>query len=118
MLTERRRHRLRVCGIPADGGALFGLAPNGIPVPAGQPGEASEPMGIAIYGRPRDDAVFAIVAPKTGGATDYLWQYRLRDVNGMVEGKLVRRFGAFSRRGVMLDPRDRGRRRGRRAGCW
>ena len=104
VLTERRRHRLRVFGIPADGGALFDLAPNGIPVLAGQPGEASEPMGIAIYRRPRDGAVFAIVAPKTGGATDYLWQYRLQDVNGVVEGKLVRRFGAFSRRGAMLDP--------------
>ena len=35
-------------------------------------------MGIALYKRPRDGAVFAIVAPKTGAASDYLWQYRLQ----------------------------------------
>ena len=56
-------------------------------------------MGIALYERPRDGAVFAIVAPKTGGATNYLWQYRLEDQRGTVAGTLVRRFGAFSRVG-------------------
>ena len=57
-------------------------------------------MGIGIYKRPRDGAVFAIVAPKTGGATDYLWQYRIdADRTGRLTATLVRRFGQFSRVG-------------------
>lgn len=56
-------------------------------------------MGIALYKRPRDGAVFAIVAPKTGGKTNYLWQYRLSDVKGAVVATLVRRFGASSQIG-------------------
>lgn len=100
MLTERNRHRLRVFGIPADGGALTDLAPDGIPVLEGQTGGAAEPMGIALYRRQADGAVFAIVAPKAGGASDYLWQYRLEDDGkGRVRGRFVRRFGAFSRQG-------------------
>jgi len=103
VVTERLRHRLRVYGIRADGSGLVDIAPHGVAVLAGQIGEAAEPMGIAIYRRPRDGAVFAIVAPKTGGTTGYLWQYRLEDVNGSVEGRLVRRFGNFSRQGSAPD---------------
>ena len=77
VVTERMQHRLRVFAIPADGGPLTDLAPAGLSVLAGETGDASEPMGIALYKRPRDGAVFAIVAPKTGGMTNYLWQYRL-----------------------------------------
>lgn len=95
--TERKQHRLRVFAIRADGSGLDDLGPAGIPVLAGQSGEASEPMGIALYRRPRDGAIFAIVSPKAGGRTDYLWQYRLDDDgNGGVRGMLVRRFGDFS----------------------
>lgn len=100
VVTERRQHRLRLFEIPADGGALVDLAPSGIPVLAGETGARSEPMGIALYKRPRDGAVFAIVAPKTGGTTDYLWQYRIEDDGrGGVKGTAVRRFGHFSQRG-------------------
>jgi 3-phytase len=54
-------------------------------------------MGIGLYRRPRDGAVFAIVAPKSGPATNYLWQYRLElDGAGGVRVTYVRRFGAFS----------------------
>ena len=53
------------------------LAPNRIPVPRGQMGESAGPDGDRINRRPADGAIFAIVAPKTGGSTDYLWQYRI-----------------------------------------
>jgi 3-phytase len=44
--------------------------------------------------------VFAIVAPKTGGRTDYLWQYRLEgDPAGRLSLAVVRRFGRFGRVG-------------------
>lgn len=99
VLTERMQHRLRVFSIAADGSAIHNIAPRGIPVLEGEAGEAAEPMGIALYRRPRDGVVFAIVAPKTGGASNYLWQYRLEEQQGVVSGTLVRRFGAFSRVG-------------------
>ena len=96
VFTERMRKRLRVFAIPPDGGALRDLAPAGLPVLEGQTGEASEPMGVALYRRPRDGAVFAIVSAKSGGPTDYLWQYRLNGNAGGLTATLVRRFGSFS----------------------
>jgi 3-phytase len=90
------QRRLRVFRSPGDGGPLIDLAPSGLPVLDGQDGEAGEPMGIALYRRPHDGAVFAIVSPKTGGVTDYLWQYRLESDGRHVTAKLARRFGTFS----------------------
>lgn len=97
VVTERFQYRLRVFRVsasglrPLDGGT-------GIPVLAGQTGEGRMPMGIALYRRPADGAIFALVAPKTGDTTDYLWQYRLEmdPGTGLVGGTLVRRFGNFS----------------------
>lgn len=96
VVTERMRHRLRVYRIPADGSGLVDLAPQGIDILHAQPGEAGEPMGIALYRRPTDAAIFAIVAPKTGPVSGYLWQYRLTVERDGVSARLVRRFGAFS----------------------
>lgn len=98
VVTERLKHRLRMFSIAPDGEAKD-VAPNGLPVLTGQAAQASEPMGIALYKRPRDGAIFAIVAPKTGGKTNYLWQYRLSGDKGTVTATLVRRFGAFSQIG-------------------
>jgi len=100
VVTERLQHRLRVFGIAPDGG-VRDLAPNGLAVLAGQPADAGEPMGIALYKRPRDGAIFAIVSPKTGGRADYLWQYRLDEMKGAITATLVRRFGAFSQMGAV-----------------
>lgn len=55
-------------------------------------------MGIALYKRPADGAIFAIVGRKEG-PTDgsYLWQYKLLDDgSGAVQATLVRKFGAWS----------------------
>jgi 3-phytase len=98
VVTERLKHRLRVFGI-SPSGEVRDLAPEGLRVLEGQSGEAAEPMGIALYERPKDGEIFAIVAPKTGGTTNYLWQYRLGRTNGNVTARLVRRFGTFSRIG-------------------
>jgi len=104
VVTERLQHRLRVFAIPPDGGPLTDLAPGGLSVLAGETGDAFEPMGITVYKRPRDGAVFAIVAPKTGPTTNYLWQYRLEsDPAGRMTASLVRRFGKFSRVGAEPD---------------
>lgn len=104
VVTERMRRRLRVFGIPADGGPLRDLAPAGIPVLEDSKGEAAEPMGIALYQRLRDHALFAIVSPKTGPASGYLAQYHLQaDATGAIVATRVRRFGAFSGLGGSVD---------------
>lgn len=101
VVTERKQHRLRLFAIDGERATLRDLAPAGLPVLEGQSGDAAEPMGIALYKRPRDGAVFAVVAPKTGAATGYLWQYRLGAGAAGPSLTFVRRFGAFDR-----TPRD------------
>ncbi|MFB3904626.1 MAG: phytase [Acidobacteriota bacterium] len=97
VLTERLQHRLRVFVIGRDGVLRDVGSETGLKVLEGRQGEASEPMGISLYKRPRDGAVFAIVAPKTGPAQGYLWQYRLSDDGtGKVKAEKVREFGSFS----------------------
>ncbi len=93
VVAERYAHRLRVYRLPdmapIDGG--------GIPVFAEE--RARDVMGIALYSRPGDGAVFAIVsrsdefAPTAG----YLHQYRLvDDGTGVLRGVFSRAFGAWS----------------------
>lgn len=90
--TERHRGVLRVFALPemraVDGG--------GLRVFDGDTSRA--PMGVALYRRPADGAVFAIVGGK-GGPRDgtYLWQYRLEDDGkGAARAVKVREFGAYS----------------------
>ena len=93
--TERLQHRLRVFQIAADGSGISQVGV--VPELEGQTGDLSEPMGIALYKRPSDGALFAIVAPKLGPASNYLWQYRIEgDGRGGIKGTMVRRFGNFS----------------------
>ena len=93
--TERLARQLRAFRIDPTEGRLVDLG--GIPILDGQSGEAGAPMGIALYRRPRDGAVFAIVAPKEGPREGYLWQYRLSDAGGgRLAATFVRRFGTFS----------------------
>ncbi|MBK8248888.1 MAG: phytase [Gemmatimonadetes bacterium] len=90
--TERLRMALRVFRLPqmtaVDGG--------GLTVFSGDTSRA--PMGVSVYRRPRDGAVFAIVGGKSGPTTGYLAQYRLIPRAGAVTLELVREFGAYSGR--------------------
>jgi 3-phytase len=92
--TERLGRQLRAFRIDPDRGRLIDLG--GIPILEGQAGEAGAPMGLGLFRRGRDGAIFAIVAPKEGPREGYLWQYRLRDSGGRIGAELVRRFGNFS----------------------
>jgi 3-phytase len=93
--TERLKRQLRVFRINPDDGRLTDLG--GIPILTDQQGEAGAPMGIGMYRRERDGATFAIVAPKEGPQSGYLWQYRLSDAgSGRISATFVRRFGTFS----------------------
>lgn len=93
IVTERDAGRVRLYRLPdvteIDGG--------GIEVFAGDQDEWRRPMGVALYRRPSDGALFAIVSRKTGPAQGYLWQYRVTgDGSGGVRLAKVRQFGAFS----------------------
>lgn len=89
--AERGRMALRLFRLPdmtpIDGGgiALFD-------------GDSTRaPMGVALYRRPTDGAVFVIVGGKSGPREGYLWQYRLADAgNGTMAATRVRAFGASS----------------------
>lgn len=91
VLTERNAGRLRVFTVPdfkpVDGGGLtvFDRDPERLP------------MGIALYRRPRDGTLFAIVSARVGPRAGYLWQYQLEDDgHGVVRATKVREFGRFS----------------------
>lgn len=89
--TERGRQRLRVFRLPD----MTPIDNGGIEVFDGDTTRA--PMGVALYQRPADGAVFAIVGGKSGPAEGYLWQYRLEDRgDGTVRGVKARAFGRFS----------------------
>lgn len=89
--TERERNVIRIFSLPD----MKPLDNGGIPVFEGD--SLRDPMGIALYTRPSDSAIFAIVGRKTGPAEGYLWQYQLKgDSTGLVKAELVRKFGSFS----------------------
>ena len=93
VVAERLAHRLRVYRLP-DMVAIDG---GGIPVFAGE--RARDAMGIALFTRPQDGAVFAIVSRSDAFAptTGYLHQYRLADDGtGNLQGIFTRAFGAWS----------------------
>lgn len=88
--TERERNMMRIFSIPD----MKPLDNGGIPVFEGEAERG--PMGIAIYTRPSDKAIFAIVGRKFGPSGSYLWQYRLGGANGVATAQVVRKFGSFS----------------------
>lgn len=90
--TERNRQVIRVFSLPD----MLAIDGGGITVFDGDIRRA--PMGIALYRRPRDGAVFAIVGGKSGPRDGYLAQYRLRFANGRATAALVRQFGRWSGR--------------------
>jgi len=91
VVTEREANKIRIFSLPDMKAVDLG----GIEVFKGESEQA--PMGVSLYTRPADKAIFAIVGRKTGPSEGYLWQYRLQDDgNGNVIGKMVRKFGKYS----------------------
>ncbi|MDG1850610.1 MAG: phytase [Gammaproteobacteria bacterium] len=93
VVSERHAHRLRVYRLPdmapVDGG--------GIPVFENE--RARDVMGIALYTRPTDGALFAIVSRSDAYAptAGYLHQYRLvDDGTETLRGVFTRAFGTWS----------------------
>jgi 3-phytase len=98
VLTERLGRRLRAYAFAPDGSTPRDVSGDSLAhVLTGAPANEGAPMGIGLYRRPSDGAIFAIVAPKAGPKTGYLWQFRLEDDGtGHVGARFVRRFGDFS----------------------
>jgi len=90
VLTERETNSIRVFRLPD----LTPVDNGGIPVFVDE--EERAPMGIALYTRAADSAIFAIVGRKSGPKEGYLWQYRLDGTNGQLRADVVRKFGQFS----------------------
>jgi len=91
VITEREKQRLRIFRLPD----LAGVDRGDLVVFGGDRERA--PMGVALYKRPRDGAIFAIVGGKSGPAEGYLEQYHLEDDGaGQVKMTKVRAFGAYS----------------------
>ncbi|REA58060.1 3-phytase [Dyadobacter luteus] len=91
VVTEREANKIRIFSLPD----MKAIDNGGIEVFKGETVQA--PMGISLYTRPSDKAIFAIVGRKSGPAEGYLWQYKLSDGgNGNVAAEVVRKFGKYS----------------------
>jgi 3-phytase len=91
VVTERMKQRIRVFRLPGlepvDNGDLI--------VFEGEPERA--PMGVAVYKRPRDGALFILVSGKSGPEEGYIGEFRLMENDkGDLEMNFVRQFGKFS----------------------
>jgi len=91
--TDRNENKLRVFRLPE----MTPIDNGGIEAFEGETPELRRPMGIALYKRSSDGAVFAVVSRKEGPSGAYLWQYLLEDDgNGQIKAGKVREFGTFS----------------------
>lgn len=88
--TERETNKIRIFSLPD----LKAIDNGGIPVFEGE--TERDPMGVSIYTRPADQAMFVVAGRKTGPSGSYLWQYRLEEAAGTVTARVVRKFGSFS----------------------
>lgn len=97
VVTERKKNRLRIFAIDPTTRRLSDVTGE-TAVFEGEKGDDSEPMGVGLYLRPSDKALFAIVTPKGGPRRDHLAQYRLRlnSLTRRMDALLVRRFGNYS----------------------
>lgn len=95
---ERNRASLRVFAL-RGGGVVEPMVPidgGGVDAFVGE--DDRRCMGVGLYKRPRDGAIFAVLSRKSGPSGSYLWQYQITDVDGdgIIEATRVRAFGAFS----------------------
>lgn len=88
--TERESNTIRIFSLPD----LNPIDNGGIPVFEGE--ALRDPMGIALYTRPGDHKIFAVVGRKSGSSGSYLWQYELAGSGKNVTATVIRKFGDYS----------------------
>ena len=91
VLTERGKNQIRIFSVPS----MKALDGGGIAVFKGESDEMRRPMGIALFKAPEDGSIFCIVSRKNGPSGSYLWQYLLKEKDGILVAELVRKFGKF-----------------------
>ncbi|MGH1366630.1 MAG: phytase [Calditrichia bacterium] len=93
VVTLRGADKIRIFRLPE----MEPLDNGGIPVFATEAPEQRKPMGISMYKRPSDGAVFAVLSRKNGPPGRYLWQYLLNaESDNSISIKKVREFGDYS----------------------
>ena len=75
LATDRNENKIRAFRLPE----MTAIDNGGIEAFEGETPELQRPMGLALYTRPSDGAIFAIVSRKDGPSGAYLWQYLLED---------------------------------------
>ena len=89
--TERETNKIRIYQLPE----MKAIDNGGVDVFTGE--KERGPMGISLYKRVKDGAIYAIISRKSGPTEGYLWQYLLQDDGkGSVRGTKVRAFGLYS----------------------
>lgn len=97
--AERYQERLRVFRIDPDKRQLVDISsPEQLKVFQGEKATPERAvMGVGLYRRPADGALFAICSRKSGPPVGYLWEYRLEDNGeGRVKATKVRELGSCS----------------------
>jgi len=93
LATDRNENKIRAFRLPD----MTPIDNGGIEAFEGETPERRRPMGLALYTRPSDGALFAIVSRKDGPSGGYLWQYRIEDDgSGSLKLTKVREFGEFN----------------------
>jgi len=91
--TDRNGNLIRIFRLPE----MTPIDNGGIEAFEGQTPELRRPMGLTLYKRSSDGALFAVVSRKAGPSGGYLWQYLIEDDGaGAVKFTKVREFGAVS----------------------
>ena len=93
VVTERGKGQIRAFSLPD----LTPIDNGGIPV-FEDDSLNNKVMGVALYKRPTDGRLFAIVSRKEGTAhtEQYLYQYELKSDSVAIYGEMVRKIGQFS----------------------
>jgi 3-phytase len=93
LVAERGTSKLRAFRLPD----MKPLDHGNLNVFVGDKSKYRTPMGIAVYTRPTDGAMFAVVSRKSGPREGYLAEYRLEDDGtGQIKLTPVRQFGTWS----------------------
>jgi len=96
LATDRNENKIRAFRLPE----MTPIDNGGIEAFEGETPELQRPMGLALYTRPSDGTIFAIVSRKDGPSGAYLWQYLVEDDGaGALTLTKIREFGAVSEGG-------------------
>lgn len=95
VVTERGQKRLLIFAIDPSTHLLYNLTGSHTNVFINDTGDYAAPMGVALYKRPTDGRIDAIISRKAGPKENYLGQYELISNGTNVDLRWIRYFGCF-----------------------